>query len=34
MTDEGNRLVRSQHKAEGKVLTQDAEMHRMSEILS
>lgn len=34
MTDEGNWLVRSQYNTQGKLLTQDAEMHCMSEILS
>lgn len=34
MTDERSWLVISQHNAEGKALTQDAEMHRRSEILS
>lgn len=34
MTDEESWLVSSQHNAEGKVLTQDAEMHCRTEILS
>lgn len=34
MTDERRWIVRYQHKAEGKALTQYAEMHCRSEILS